>query len=91
MNKPWDNEPTPTTDGESCRVVNWYKKYCTAGCIKIDILSVPMLFASNLERRMRAAERLLEHTIDWSRVDPLTPLSVSIKAHLEAAQKEDGR
>ena len=42
-----------------------------------------------IENRMRAAERLLEHIIDWSRVDPLTPLSVSIKAHLEAARKNN--
>ena len=89
MSKLWDNEPMPTTDGESCRVVNWYKKYCTAGCIKIDILSVPMLFASNLERRMRAAERLLEDERREAVGMQFDLWCQEADAHLEAARKED--
>lgn len=69
MSKPWDNEPTPMCE------TDWNKK----------MKSMPLNDARNLERRMRAAERLLEDIKCTFRGFHM-PL---VDAHLEAAQKED--
>ena len=76
MNKIWDNEPTPLTDAL------WSDEDGEAY----------VTFARNLERRMRAAERLLEDAL-LTYHHGMTVLqdhtADQIKAHLEAARKED--
>ena len=71
---PWAGETTPLTDAL------WSDEDGEA--------YVTMDFASNLERRMRAAERLLTQT---RRYLPETGPRKEVDAHLEAARKEDGR
>ena len=71
--KPWKNEKTTLCETDWNRLLQ----------------SMPIEDARNLERRMRAAERLLEEALecaineDWSDEDGY--------AHLEAAKKEDGQ
>ena len=75
MSKPWDNEPTPITN---CFAVEEYSPQLK--------LYADINVSRNLERRMRAAERLLED-IKFTFRGCNMPL---INAHLEAA-KEDGQ
>ena len=77
MSKPWDNEPTPLTDAAS-------QLWTTTGDEYND--AVKSADVRNIERRMRAAERLLED-IKFTFRGCNMPL---INAHLEAA-KEDGQ
>lgn len=76
MSKPWANEPTRMCE------TDWNKK----------MKSMPLNDARNLERRMRAAERLL----DWLVREADTPSQLQrvlglseAKKHLEAARKDD--
>ena len=83
MSKPWDNEPTPlANEFEVEEYSPRIRRYIDA-----DI-------ARNLERRMRAAERLLDETIvgceagrcsdfDWIK------WCNKAKAHSDAAWKEE--
>ena len=86
---PWADEPTPQTDAESDHVVNWHSAYACDRLHDDDVLQVPTIFARNLERRMRHARRLLEDSL-WN-LDGDVELKRKIKAHLEAAKKEDGQ
>lgn len=72
MSKPWDNEPTLKCE------TDWNKK----------MKSVPINDARDIERRMRAADRLLTQT---RRYLPETGPRKEVDAHLEAARKEDGK
>lgn len=75
MSKPWDNEPIFST------ILNTHEKLgATHPYIDPD-------YVANLERRMRAAERLLEKAQD---IYGLWGIS-GVTEHLEAARKEDGR
>jgi hypothetical protein len=77
---PWDNEPTPLADESAV------EEYSPRLKLYVDLQT-----ARNLERRMRAAEKLIRKTINDTY--PLVPehdiLLDEIKAHLEAARKED--
>lgn len=79
MSKPWDNEPTPLCEK--------YEMLARFGNQLDDIREyvVGVHDARNLERRMRAAERLLED-IKFTFRGWKMPL---IDAHLEATRKED--
>lgn len=85
MSKPWDSEPTPLT--------NKYEMLARFGA-QLDDIREYVVGANDvrrLERRMRAAERLLDVTINDTY--PLVPahdvLFDDIKSHLEAAKKEN--
>ena len=75
MSKPWDNETTHTTNEIVRELVG---NATFPGRARIE----------EIERRMRAAERLLEHALQhcgWSFT------AQNIERHLEAARKEDGK
>jgi hypothetical protein len=78
----WDNEPTPLADESAV------EEYSPRLKLYVDLET-----ARNIERRMRASELLLRKTINDSYL--LFPdhdiLVDEIKAHLEAARKEDGK
>lgn len=78
MSKPWDNEPTQIVDD-----IEDHNEL--TGCNGF-ILSDD---ARNIERRMRAAERLLVQAIFFTPYGCET--ETAINAHLEAAKKEDER
>lgn len=98
MNKPWDNEPTPMTDAE-CRDGEYPLDMggkATLGSLDYTRSPkygevVPAEKSRNLERRMRAAERLLDDERQWSESSyDFANWSHDVHAHLEAARKEDG-
>ena len=77
---PWAGEPTPQTDAL------WSDEDGEA--------YVTMDFARDLERRVRAAESLLQWLLRECELSTPAYLNNGIsaaKAHLEAARKEDGR
>ena len=57
MKKPWDNGPTPETD-DACLIECWTDAVLPTGY-------APASFARDLERRLRAAERLLAQAAPW--------------------------
>lgn len=88
---PWADEPTPLTDAESDHVVNWHSAYACDRLHDDDVLQVPTMFARNLERRMRAAERLLEDERREAVGMQFDLWCQEADAHLEAARKEGGQ
>ena len=75
---PWAGDPTPLTDALWSDEDTDGEAYVT--------------FARNLERRMRAAERLLDDERQWSESShDFVDWSHDVQAHLEAARKEDGQ
>ncbi|OQC18898.1 MAG: hypothetical protein BWX69_03158 [Planctomycetes bacterium ADurb.Bin069] len=75
MKKPWDNGPTPETD-DACLIECWTDAVLPTGY-------APASFARDLERRLRAAERLLAQAAP--RVPAECVLRAAIDAHMRAA------
>jgi len=75
MKKPWDNGPTPETDA-ACLIECWTDAVLPTGY-------APASFARDLERRLRAAERLLAQAAP--RVPAECVLRAAIDAHMRAA------
>ena len=83
MNKPWDNEPTPLTDA-ALTVDDNHDQF------EKDVARIAT--SLYLERRMRAAERLLDDERQWSESShDFVDWSHDVQAHLEAARMEDGQ
>ena len=81
---PWDNELTPRSIKAS--------EQETFPDVVFPTSCVPSAFAQNLERRMRAAERLLDDERQWSESShDFVDWSHDVQEHLEAAREEDGR
>jgi hypothetical protein len=80
MKKPWDNEPTPLTDAENTVVIS------TNG--QVRVLSALKEHASELERRMRHAERLLEGGLMNIQFGTFPEFDAKVRAHLTAANEE---
>ena len=81
MSKPWDNEPTPIIDD----IEDHNELTGGNGFVLSDD-------ARNLERRMRAAESLLQwllHECELSTPAYLNNGVNAAKVHLEAAKKEN--
>ena len=79
MSKPWDNEETPLTDAAS-------QLWTTTGDEYND--AVKSADVRNIERRMRAAERLLRETSKYVMHVPLWRDAIN---HLDAAVNEDSQ
>ena len=75
MSKPWDNEPTPLTKKA---IIDSHGQW------SFELRDA----MANLERRVRAAERLLDHSLQHCK---RAFTAQNITAHLEAARKEDGQ
>lgn len=85
MSKPWDNEPTPKID----RVAN------NATDNRLAALGI-WREARNLERQLRAANRLVAEVIDGYEAERDSDFDwiawyEKAKTHIEAARMEDGR
>lgn len=79
MSKPWDNEQTPTVD--------YWEKYDKANEVEIEYDH-----ARSLEKRLRAAERLLaEYSFGIQSATELCEWLDKIEAHLAAGREDDSR
>lgn len=78
MSKPWDNEQTPTVD--------YWEKYDKANEVEIEYDH-----ARSLEKRLRAAERLLEQVVCDASIWYDEKTTAKIEAYLAAAREEDER
>ena len=75
MSKPWDNEPTPWTDAADDDIEP----------------HMPITRARIMERRMRAAERLIKIGGKWDGGYDWERWKRECNEHIEAAKKEDGQ
>ena len=80
MSKHWDKEPTILTDAAEANAI--YNR---------PELAVVIDHARNLERRMRAAERLIKIGGKWDGGYDWERWKRECNEHIEAAFKEDGR
>jgi hypothetical protein len=88
MSKPWHNEPTPITDTAADKLKEGllYQPYDSEEASYVVGVDAAIAVTSEIERRMRSAERLLERVVDYTEGD--LP-EAEIEAYLKAAKEAD--